>query len=503
MARLRPDRSKRSRGHVSQVAWRHIVNDRPPVGVLSDEQIETIHEASLRLLRDTGMRVLERSARERLARAGCAVIDDRVRFDPDMVIETIGSAPSSFTLRARNAARSLTIGGRHLVFTAIGGPAFCSDLDRGRRPGTFAEQCDFIRIIQSLDIIHQEGGGPFEAMDLPAETRHLDLMAGLARLLDKNWQGIALGRDRAADSIDIAAIGLGTDRDGLADRPAVMAIVNTNSPLSLDIPMAEGLTEFAEANQAVCLTPFTLAGAMAPATLGGALVLQNAEVLAGVVLTQLVRKGAPVMYGSFTSNVDLRSGSPAFGTPEYTKAAQAGGQLARRYGLPYRSSNTTTANTVDAQATYESAMSLWGAITGGANLVNHAAGWLEGGLTASFEKLIVDAEMLQMMVEYLQPIVVNEDSLGLAAIDEVGPGGHFFGSPHTMQRYETAFYTPLLSDWRNFESWVENGSEDATVRANRIWKQLLAEYEQPPLDAGIDEALSEFVARRKRQLGST
>jgi trimethylamine---corrinoid protein Co-methyltransferase len=503
MARLRPDRSKRSRGHVSQVAWRHIVNDRPPVAVLSDEQIETIHEASLRLLRDTGMRVLERSARERLGRAGCAVLDDRVRFDPDMVIETIGSAPSSFTLRARNAARSLTIGGRHLVFTAIGGPAFCSDLDRGRRPGTFAEQCDFIRIIQSLDIIHQEGGGPFEAMDLPAETRHLDLMAALARLLDKNWQGIALGRDRAADSIDIAAIALGTDRDGLADRPAVMAIVNTNSPLSLDIPMAEGLTEFAEANQAVCLTPFTLAGAMAPATLGGALVLQNAEVLAGVVLTQLVRKGAPVMYGSFTSNVDLRSGSPAFGTPEYTKAAQAGGQLARRYGLPYRSSNTTAANTVDAQAAYESAMSLWGAITGGANLVNHAAGWLEGGLTASFEKLIVDAEMLQMMVEYLQPIVVDEDSLGLAAIDEVGPGGHFFGSPHTMQRYETAFYTPLLSDWRNFESWVEDGGEDATIRANRIWKQLLAEYEQPPLDAGIDEALADFVARRKRQLGST
>ena len=449
------------------------------------------------------MRVLEPSARQRLERAGCAVIEDRVRFDPEMVIETIGSAPSSFTLRARNPARSLTIGGRHLVFTAIGGPAFCSDLDRGRRPGTFAEQCDFIRIIQSLDIIHQEGGGPFEAMDLPAETRHLDLLAALARLLDKNWQGIALGRDRAADSIDIAAIALGTDRDGLAEQPAVMAIVNTNSPLSLDIPMAEGLTELAQANQAVCVTPFTLAGAMAPATLGGALVLQNAEVLAGVVLTQLVRKGSPVMYGSFTSNVDLRSGSPAFGTPEYTRAAQAGGQLARRYGLPYRSSNTTAANTVDAQAAYESAMSLWGAIAGGANLVNHAAGWLEGGLTASFEKLIVDAEMLQMMVEYLQPIVIDDDSLGLAAIDEVGPGGHFFGSPHTMERYETAFYTPLLSDWRNFESWAENGSEDATVRANRIWKQILAEYEQPPLDARIDEELTEFVARRKLELGST
>ncbi len=340
------------------------------------------------------------------------MIDDRVRFDPDMVIETIATAPSSFTLRARNPARDLMIGGDKIVFAAVGGPAFCSDLDRGRRPGTFAEQCDYLRIIQSLGIIHQEGGGPFEAMDLSPETRHLDLLAALTRLLDKNWQGIALGRERAADSIDIAAIALGTDRDGLAADPAVLAIVNTNSPLSLDIPMAEGLTELAEANQAVCITPFTLAGAMAPATLAGALTLMNAEVLAGVALTQLVRPGSPVMYGSFTSNVDMRSGSPAFGTPEYTKAAQAGGQLARRYRLPYRSSNTTTSNAVDAQAAYESQMSLWGAVAGGANLVNHAAGWLEGGLTASFEKLVIDAEMLQMMAEYLQPIVTDDDALG-------------------------------------------------------------------------------------------
>jgi len=471
-----------------------------PTEVLSAEQVEAIHDASLRLLRDTGMRVLEPGARERFRRAGCTVIDDRVRFDPGMVVETVATAPSSFTLRARNPAHDLTIGGHHVVFAAVGGPAFCSDLDRGRRPGTFAEQCDFLRIIQSLGIIHQEGGGPFEAMDLPPETRHLDLLAALTRLLDKNWQGIALGRERAADSIDIAAIALGTDRDGLAASPAVLAIVNTNSPLSLDIPMAEGLTELAAANQAVCVTPFTLAGAMAPATLAGALTLMNAEVLAGVALTQLVRPGSPVMYGSFTSNVDMRSGSPAFGTPEYTKAAQAGGQLARRYGLPYRSSNTTTSNAVDAQAAYESQMSLWGAVAGGANLVNHAAGWLEGGLTASFEKLVIDAEMLQMMAEYLQPIVTDDDAFGLEAIDAVGPGGHFFGSPHTMTRYETAFYSPLVSDWRNFETWEQDGAVDTTRRANRIWKQLLSEYEQPPLDPAIDDQLTEFVARRMIEL---
>lgn len=423
-----------------------------------------------------------------------------VRFDPELVAAMLAFAPSSFTLRARNSAHDLIIGGDNVVFTSVGGPAFVSDVERGRRPGTHAEQEEYLRIIQSLGVIHQEGGGPFEAMDLPPETRHLDLCHSLIRHLDKNWQGIALGRDRAADCIDMVALALGTDRDGLLHTPALMTIVNTNTPLTLDIPMADGLIELATAGQAVCVTPFTLAGAMAPATLAGALVLQNAEVLAVTTLIQLVRKGAPVVYGSFTSNVDMRSGSPAFGTPEYTKAAQASGQLARRYRLPFRSSNTTASNTVDAQAAYESAMSLWGAVMGGANIVNHAAGWLEGGLTASFEKLIIDAEMLQMMAEYLQPIVVSDDSLGLDAIAAVGPGGHFFGSPHTMQRYETAFYAPLVSDWRNFETWSQDGAVDARGRAHIIWRQLLEQSESPALDAAIDDALSEFVGRRKQAL---
>lgn len=463
---------------------------------LTAEQVERIHDASLELLAGTGMRVLDAGSRRRLAAAGCPVDDERVRFDPEMVAHTVALAPSEFVLRARNPDKSLHIGGRHVVFSSVGGPAFASDLSRGRRPGTHAEQEEYLRVVQQLGVVHQEGGGPFEALDLPPETRHLDLCRSLIRLLDKNWQGIALGRRRAADCIDMAAIGLGTDRDGLLARPALLTIVNTNTPLTLDVPMAEGLTEFAEAGQAVCVTPFTLAGAMAPATLAGALVLQNAEVLATVALTQLVRPGTPVMYGSFTSNVDMRSGSPAFGTPEYTKAAQASGQLARRYGLPFRSSNTTASNAVDAQAVYESAMSLWGAVMGGANLVNHAAGWLEGGLTASFEKLVIDAEMLQMVGEWLQPIDVTDDSLGLDAIAEVGPGGHFFGSPHTMARYEHAFYSPLLSDWRNFETWTESGSVDATRRAHAVWQQLLEQYEQPPLEPGVEEALDEFVARR-------
>jgi trimethylamine--corrinoid protein Co-methyltransferase len=252
--------------------------------------------------------------------------------------------------------------------------------------------------------------------------------------------------------------------------------------------------------QPVCVTPFTLSGAMAPATIAGALVEQNAEALAGIALVQLTRPGSPALYGGFTSNVDMKSGAPAFGTPEYVKAALAGGQLARRYGIPYRSSNANAANAPDAQAAYESEMSVWGAVMGHANMVLHGAGWMEGGLTASFEKVIIDAEILQMMAEALRPIEVSEEAFGLQAIAEVGPGGHFFGSAHTLARYEDAFYAPLLSDWRNHEAWRAAGSATAARRANRLWKEILAAYEPPPLDPAIAEAVTAYVARRKEEI---
>jgi len=496
----RTQRAKRTAGAIATLPFSHVRNPYQPVEVLSADHVEHIHTSALKLLATTGMRILDAGARERFAKAGCTVDELTVRFEPEVVEAALASCPSTFTLRARNPKHTLTIGGNHVVFGSVGGPAFVHDLDRGRRAGTDAEQIEYLRLTQALGVLHQEGGGPFEALDLPADTRHLDFYLNAIRHLDKNWQAIALGRERAADAIDMAAISLGTDRDGIADDPAVMAIINTNTPLTLDIPMAEGLMELAAAGQVVCITPFTLAGAMAPATLAGALVLQHAEVLGVNVLVQQVRRGAPVIYGSFTSNVDMRSGSPAFGTPEYTKAAQASGQLARRVGLPLRSSNVTASNTVDAQSTYESAMSLWGALMGGANLINHSAGWLEGGLTASYEKLIIDAEMLQMFVEYFRPIEVSDDTLALDAIAAVGAGGHFFGSPHTMERYETAFYSPLVSDWRNFETWRDSGSVDATHRANGLWKHLLEDAVDPPLDSAIDEALADFVTRRKQVL---
>ncbi len=497
-------RAHRAAEGLRQLPWREVVNPYAPIEVLSADQVEAIHAASLRVLEETGMRVLDAGARERLARAGADVDHSSmlVRFDRGLIEESVARAPAEFRLRARNPARSVTVGGNRIVFCAVGGPAYCNDLDRGRRTGTYAEMCDFIRLVQSLNVIHQEGGGPFEPMDLPPETRHLDIAYAELTLTDKTWIAWTLGRARAADAIEMACIALGETRDALAREPAVIGIVNTNSPLQLDVPMAEGLIELAEARQPLVITPFTLAGAMAPVTLAGALAQQNAEALAGIALVQIVSPGAPVMYGGFTSNVDMKSGAPAFGTPEYAKAALASAQLARRYGIPFRSSNVTASNAVDAQAAYESSMSLWATVMAHTNIVKHCAGWLEGGLTASFEKLIVDAEMLQMMTESLRPIEVDDETLGLDAIAEVGPGGHFFGAAHTLERYETAFYAPLVSDWRNFETWAEAGGLTATQRANAVWKQLLAEYEPPPLDPGIDEALQAYVARRKAEGGA-
>ena len=496
-------RERRVVGSLQQPPWRRLVNPYRPIEVLRPEQIEAIHDASMRILENTGLEFMSDEAIAILAANGAAVdrASRRVRFDRGLVAEWIAKAPPRFTLHARNPARSVEIGGNAVVFCAVSGAPNCSDLDRGRRPGRFADFCELLKLVQSLDVIHLAAGYPVEPADLPPATRHLDAHLAYVTLTDRAWQPSAIGPHRIADAIAMNGLARGIDAAELARRPGLITTVNTNSPLRVDGAMIDGLMAMARAGQAVVVTPFTLAGAMAPATLAGALALQNAEALGVIAFAQMVRPGAPVLYGAFTSNVDMKSGAPAFGTPEYARAAMAGGQLARRYNLPYRSSNACAANAVDAQAAYESEMSIWGAVMGGANMVMHGAGWMEGGLVASFEKLIVDAEMLQMMAEFLQPIVVDEDTLGLSAIAEVGPGGHFFGAAHTLARYETAFYAPLLSDWRNFETWRLAGAKDAAQRANEIWKQLLAEYQKPPLDPAIAEALEAYVARRKEEGG--
>jgi trimethylamine--corrinoid protein Co-methyltransferase len=496
-------RERRAAGGLKQLPWRRYRNPYKPVEVLRPEQLEKIHEASLRILEEIGMEFLDEEALSILKAAGVKVEagSQRVRLDRGLVLESIAKTPREVTLHARNPAHNLTFGGDHVNFGSVASAPNVNDMDRGRRPGNFQDYCDLLKLVQTYNIVQFTSGYPVEPADRPPSTRHLDAHLAAITLTDKIWHPYSLGRHRIADAIEMICIARGITKDQLKREPSLFSIVNSNSPLRLDGPMLQGLMEMARHGQPVVLTPFTLSGAMSPVTIAGALAQQNAEALAGITMIQLVAPGVPAMYGGFTSNVDMKSGAPAFGTPEYTRAAMAGGQLARRYGFPYRSSNACAANAVDAQAAYESEMSIWGAVMGGVNMMLHGAGWMEGGLVASFEKFILDVEMLQMMGEFLQPLEVDDETLGLDAIADVGPGGHFFGTAHTMARYETAFYSPILSDWRNYEAWRLAGGQTAEQRANAIWKQALAEYQPPPLDAAVTEALEAFVARRKEEGG--
>ena len=500
MARLSQRRAQRKEsGGVSQRPFRRLRNPYPPVRVLSEDQIESIHHTSLRILEEIGLQFLDNEAISILRRHGASIDAETglVRLDRALVLEKLKTVPSEIALEARNPERNVVLGGNAICFSSVAGPPNCSDLDRGRRPGTLEDLQDLLKLAQSLNAIHLLAGAPVAAIDRPAATRHLDVYLSYALFTDRVWQASALGRDRIADGIAINAISRGLTLEQMPDHPGLLTIVNTNSPRRVDGPMLQGLMEMARHAQPVVVTPFTLAGAMSPVSLAGALSLQNAEALALIAFIQMVRPGAPAVYGGFTSNVDMRSGAPAFGTPEYAKAVLAGGQLTRRYRIPYRSSNVNSSPAVDAQAAYESAMSLWATVLAHTNLIYHGAGWLEGGLVASYEKMVLDAELLQEMAEILQPVEVSEDTLALDAIRQVGPGGHFFGAAHTLARYETAFYRPMLSDWRNFETWREAGAKTAAERANCIWKQLLADYEPPPLDPAIREALEDYVARRR------
>jgi trimethylamine--corrinoid protein Co-methyltransferase len=492
-------------GAPAQAAWRQPRNPYRPQEVFSADQIEAIHAASLVVLQEIGINFLLPEACELWRRAGAAVEGDgpRVRFEAGLIENLIGSLPERFTLHARNAERHLELGGDAVAFAVVSSAPNVSDLERGRRPGNFADFCDLLRLAQALDVCHLIGGYPVEPIDLDPATRHLDAVAAMLCLSDKVVQGYALGRQRMADAIEMVRIARGLSDYELEQQPSLYTVVNANSPLQYDGPMLEGMMEMARHNQPVLVTPFTLAGAMAPVTLPGALVQQNAEALAGLAFTQVVRPGAPAVYGSFTSNVDMKSGAPAFGTPEYAMATIASGQLARRYKVPLRTSNATAANAPDAQAAYESQMSIWSSLLAGSHMLKHGLGWLEGGLCASFEKMVIDAEMLQMMSAFLEPPQIDSASLALEAMREVGPGGHYFGAAHTLERYDNAFYQPLLSDWRNFESWSKDGARDATQRAHDIWQALLAEYNEPAMDPAVAEELEAFVARRKAEGGAT
>ncbi|MCB1716527.1 MAG: trimethylamine methyltransferase family protein [Candidatus Competibacteraceae bacterium] len=487
-----------------QPPWQPLRNPYPPTELVSADQLEAIHDASLTVLEELGINFLLPEARQILKAAGADVDADgpRVRFDRTLLLDAIAKAPSQFTLHARNPAHNLRFGGNQIAISSVSSPPNCSDIERGRRSGNFQDYCDFLRLTQSLNIAHLTVGHPVEPIDIDPAVRHLDSTLAKIELTDKLYSGYSLGRQRILDVIEMTRIARGLSEEQLQQEPSLFTNINANSPRQYDKPMLWGIIEMAQRNQAITITPFTLAGAMAPITLAGALVQQNAEALAGIAFVQLVNPGTPVLYGGFTSNVDMKTGSPAFGTPENAKAVLIGGQLARRYKLPYRSSNVNASNAPDAQAVYESMMSVWSAVMGHANLIHHGLGWLEGGLTASFEKFIIDAEIMQHMAEFLRPIEVTADELALDAIRAVEPGGHYFATPHTLERFETAFYRPILSDWRNFESWSEDGALDATQRAHRVYKKILAEYQPPALEPARREKLQAFVARRKQAGGA-
>ncbi len=484
-----------------QPPWRTLRRPYEPVRAVSDDELEAIHRASLRVLAETGIDFLHPRARLLWGQAGADVDGDRVRLPAELVESLVAEAPATFRLHARNPAHDVEIGGDAVVFGSVASAPYVGDTAGGRREGNAADFDALVRLSQTLNAIHVHGGYPVEPTDIHASVRHLRATRTLLTLSDKVPNAYSLGAERNADCLEMVRIARQVDAETLDREPSIHTVINASSPLRYDHPMLEGILQYSSRNQMVIVTPFTLAGAMAPVTLAGALVQQNAEALAGIAFTQLVRPGSPVVYGGFTSNVDMRSGSPAFGTPEFMKAAMVGGQLARRAGVPYRSSNVCAANAVDSQAAYESVFSLWGAVMGGANLIYHGAGWLEGGLRASFEKMVIDADLLQMVASFLQPVLVDEPSLAVDAIAEVGPGGHFFGVQHTQDRFRDAFFAPMVSDWRNFESWQEGGSPTAADHASRLVRELTDAYEQPPMDPEVVAELDDFVARRVAEGG--
>ena len=500
---------RRAGAAIDQVAW-HIpeISDKP-TEPLTEEGVQAIHDAAMRILEEIGIDFLHEGARAELKAAGATVQDgeERVRMGRDMVMELTAKAPSQFTITPRNPDRRVIIGGRHQINVNVSSPPSCSDLDRGRRPGDRESFRELMKLTQYFNCIHMAGGYPVEPVDVHPAVRHLDCVHDKLMLTDKVCHAYALGVERVEDVMEMIRIAGGLTHEAFEAEPRMYPNINSTSPLKHDWPMLDGAMRLAKRGQMVSVTPFTLSGAMAPVTLAGAIAQQTAEALAAIALLQYVAPGAPVVMGSFTSNVDMKSGAPAFGTPEYMRATQMSGQMARFYGLPLRSTNANAANCPDAQAAWESAFSLWACVSSQTNIIYHSAGWLEGGLCASYEKFVMDCETLQQIAHYMKPVPVTEDDLAvdaIAAVDAMPAAQrHFLGAQHTMERYETAFYSPFLSDWSSYQNWELAGAVRTPERANKIWKQILAEFEPPPMDVAIAEELADFVARRKAEGGQT
>jgi trimethylamine--corrinoid protein Co-methyltransferase len=490
-----------ARAHAALPRDPFITRTLKPFEVLGDEGLAIIEHNADVLLQEVGIEFRDDPDALRLLKdAGADITGERVRFPMGMCRSIIqATAPAQYVQHARNPANSVTMGGPHTVFAPAYGSPFVHDIEGGRRYGTIEDFRNFVKLAYMSPYIHHSGGTVCEPVDVAVNKRHLDMVYSHIRYSDKPFMGSVTAPQRAADSVELARIAFGADF--LEQNTVITSLCNANSPLVWDATMLGAARVYAEANQAVLLTPFILAGAMAPVTAAGSSTLTLAEALAGMAFVQLVRPGAPVIFGSFASSMSMQSGAPTFGTPEpalvlYTMAA-----LARRLGVPFRSGGALTASKLpDAQAAYESAATLHPALLGGVNFVLHTAGWLEGGLTMGYEKFVLDADVAGMLSVFAKGVDLSENGQAIEALLGSTPGVHFLGSPHTLANFETAFYRSETADNNSYEQWLEDGSKDAAQRANAIWKRRLAEYEAPPIDPGVDEALLDFIARRKASM---
>ncbi|MFN4099069.1 MAG: trimethylamine methyltransferase family protein [Pararhodobacter sp.] len=490
---LRPRRARRQTSTpVRAPNYRQLRHPFTPQQVFSADRIAAMHDTALKVLEDLGLRILLPEARDILRKAGARVADDMVFIGRDMVAAALASAPGSIPLRAANPARSQTYADGTLLFTPGAGCPNVSDRLRGRRAGSLESFTETLKLHQSFDVIHILGPSA-EPQDVPPPLRHYATMQAQLTLADKPLFVYARGQAQVEQSLEMIRLGLNLSQADWDSGAYAYTVINTNSPRMLDNPMAQGLIDFARAGQLSIVTPFCLAGAMAPVTAAGALVLQHAEALAAITLTQMTRPGAPVSYGGFSSNVDMKSGAPAFGTPEHVTMQIGSGQLARHIGLPWRSAAGSASNTADMQGATENTMGLWGGLMANATMVVHSAGWLEGGLTFGYEKFINDVEALQMLAELCTKPEADDDALAFDALAEVPPGGHFFAAAHTMQRYSTAFYSPLVADLQNFGNWTKAGEQTSAERATAIWQQVLAGFTPPATADGVADRLAPYI----------
>jgi trimethylamine--corrinoid protein Co-methyltransferase len=497
-----PHRRRRA-SDITQQSWRQLRNPLPRLRIISDDEVEALHQAALTILERIGVRCAVKEARDIFARAGAKIdeTDGRVRIGRDIIDAALKTVPAEITLTPRNRDHAVRLGGDHLTTAAVLGPPHVTDLLRGRRTGTLADLSELLKLTQFFNVV-QMNGWPVEPLDIEVRYRHLDAAFAMLTLTDKVPYVFCQSRKRIDDVLTMCAMARGETLDEFGQRPGVFSIINTNTPLQYDVPMTIGVMDMARHGQPTLITPFVMAGASTPATIASAMAITSAEVLFGLTLAQLVRPGAPVLYGCASKNVDMRTGAPAYGMAEMMRCTIIGAQMARRYGMPLRSSNFSASNIPDFASGYESSNAVSSAVYAGTNLLMHAAGWVEGGLCTSYEKFVLDCEIVQSIMHVLEPVPVNTDTLALDELEEVGPGGHFFGSQRTIDTVETAFYRPLVSSTQNYGAWIEAGGKSAAERAIGIWQEALATYQEPVIDPAIKEQLAAFVAKRKEQGGA-